>query len=51
MLGIGQPECVSHGAMCGVFYYVDNEKALISKDDRQERELRRLVVETRPGRF
>ena len=48
-------ECVSHDVVCVMFYYVDNEKALISDDDYQERELRvellRLVVETHLGRF
>ena len=39
MLGTGQLECVSDGVVCGLFYHVDSEKALISEDDRQEREL------------
>ena len=34
-----------------MFYCVDGEKALINADDRQERELCILVVETRPERF
>lgn len=55
VLEIGQLECVSHGVVCGVFHCIDSEKVLISVDDRQEREvhvgLRRLVVETHPGRF
>ena len=33
MLGIGQLQCVSFGIVCGMFYYVDNEKSLINKDD------------------
>ena len=53
--GIGQLECVSYGIVCGVFYCVDSDKALISEDDHQERELRvklcRFVVKTCPGRF
>ena len=53
MFGIGQLECVSCGIVCGVFYCVDNDKALVSEDDHQERELCvklcRFVVETRPG--
>jgi hypothetical protein len=40
VLGIGQLECVSYRVLCGVFYYVDSEKALINVDDCQERELR-----------
>jgi hypothetical protein len=55
MLSIGQLECVSYDIACGVLYCVDNDKALISEDDCQERKLhiklRRLVVETRHGRF
>jgi hypothetical protein len=42
-------------ALCGVFYYVDSEKVLVSVDDCQKRKLhvglRRLVVNTRPRRF
>jgi hypothetical protein len=49
--GIGQLECVSYDVVCGMFYYADNEKALINEDDRQDRELRKLVIETHPGRF
>lgn len=40
MLGIGQVECVSYGVVYGVSYCVGSEKALINKDDCQERELR-----------
>ena len=43
MLGIGQLVCVSYDVVCGMFYYVDCEKAMINEDDRQERELRRLA--------
>ena len=54
MFGIEQLECVSYGFVCGVFYCVDNEKALIKVDDRQECELHvrlcKLIVETCPGR-
>ena len=32
-------ECVLYGIVCSMFYCVDNEKALISVDDSQEREL------------
>ena len=39
VLGIGQLECVLYGVVCGMFYYVDNEKAMINKDDHQKREL------------
>ena len=42
---------VSCGVVCGVFYCVDNKKALINEDDHEEREQRKLVVETRPGHF
>ena len=47
MLGIGQLECVSYGVVCGVFYCVESEKALISEDGcRKLRiELRKLVFE------
>ena len=55
MFGIGQLECVSYGIVCGMFYCVDNEKAMINEDDRQERELcvelRKLVVKTHLGHF
>lgn len=55
MFKIGQLECVSYAAVCGMSYFVDNEKPLISKDDYQERELyvklHTLIVETRPGGF
>ena len=55
MLGIGQLECVSYGVVCGVSYCVDNEKALIIKDDCQECEmsvkLHILIIETHLGRF
>lgn len=48
-------ESVSYGVMCGMFYYVDCEKALINEDNRQERKLRielsRLVVKTHLGCF
>ena len=43
--------CVSYDVVCGMFYYVGCGKAPISEDDRQKRELRRLVVQTRLGRF
>ena len=53
MLGIEQLECVPYSVVYGVSYYVDNEKALINDDDRQERELRvklcKLIVETHLG--
>jgi hypothetical protein len=51
VLGIGQLECVSYDVVCGMFYCVDSEKALINEDDRQERELRGLVDNTHPGHF
>ena len=55
MLEIGQLECVSYDIVCGVFYYVDCERALINKDDYQNHELhielRKLVVETHLGHF
>ena len=55
VLGIGQLECVLYGVVCGMFYYVDNEKAMINKDDHQKHELHvelhRLVVETHLGHF
>ena len=55
MLVIGQLKCVSYGVVCGMFYSVDSEKALISEDDHQELELRdklhRFVVEARLGHF
>jgi hypothetical protein len=44
LLGIGQLECVSYDVVCSMFYYVDCEKALINEDDRQKRELRRLII-------
>jgi hypothetical protein len=55
MVGIGKTKCVSYGIVYGVSYYVDSEKAMISEDDRQERELcvklRRLIDESRLGHF
>ena len=55
MLGIGQLECVSYGVVCGLFYCADNEKVLISEDNRQEQELCvqlcRLVIETHLRHF
>lgn len=51
MLEIGQLECGSYGVVCAVFHCVDSEKAMINEDDHQERELRRLVIEARLGRF
>ena len=55
MLRIGQLECVSYGVVCGVFYYVDIEKALISTDNSQECKLRvrlhKLVVKMCLGHF
>ena len=44
-----------NSVVCGVFYYVDSEKALINADDCYECELRveqhRLVVEMHHGHF
>lgn len=51
MLGIGQLERVSHDVVCGVSDCVDNEEALINKNDCQERKLRKLIVQTLHGRF
>ena len=51
LLGIGQLKCVLCGIVCDVFYYVDTEKAIINEDNHQERELRKLVVETHHGHF
>ena len=55
MLRIGQLECVSYGVVCGVFYYVDSEKALISTDNCQECQLRvglrKIIVEMLLGHF
>ena len=55
MIGIGRLKCDSYDVVCGVFYCVDGEKALINKDEHQDRKLhvklRILVVETRLGRF
>ena len=55
MLGIGQLECVSYDVVCDVFYCVNNEKALISVNDRQDRKLHvrlcKLVVKTCPRHF
>jgi len=54
-LELEKTKCVSYGIVYGVSYYVDSEKAMISEDDRQERELcvklRRLIVESRLGHF
>ena len=55
VLGIGQLECVSYDVVCGMFYCVDSEKVMINEDAPQDRELRvelrRLIVETHPGRY
>jgi hypothetical protein len=55
VLGIGQLEYVSYDVVCGMFYCVDCEKALINKDDRQIHELLVelciLIVESHPERF
>ena len=51
MFGFGKLKCVSYGIVCGIFYCVDNEKAMIKEDDCHERELRKLIVETHLGRF
>ena len=49
MLEIGQLKCVSYGVVCAMLYcVVDSQKALISEDDCQERELH---IETHPGHF
>ena len=49
MLGIERLEYVSYGVVCGMFYCLDIEKALINADDCQECELHfelcRLVAE------
>jgi hypothetical protein len=55
MLRIGQLECVLYDVVCGLFFCVDIEKAMVSVDDHQERELHiglcRLVVKMRLGCF
>ena len=51
MFGIEQLECVSYGIVCGMFYCVVNEMALINEDECHERELRKLVVKTQPRSF
>ena len=55
MLEIGHLEFVSYGIVCGKFYCVDIEKALIDKHDSYVRKLRieqrKLFVKTHHGCF